>query len=120
MAKTKLLADIGTQSGVVGGLVIKLATQLESAAALTDAHWTLLSDIKTEMDKLDQTVGKMEARIKSWDGSTKLRDAFKNKAQLAAKREDAKKKFEALKKDVHGFHDSYNETIKMMQAVSKK
>jgi len=119
MAKTKLLAEIESQAGEVGKLFLSLGSKLESANALTDEHWKLLSDSKTAVDKLNQTVSKMKAKIKSWDGSVKLKNIFKNKAKLAEARKTAEVKFGILEKDVAQINSDFSTLTKTMQEIGK-
>jgi hypothetical protein len=119
MAKTKLLNDIAVQTDVVSKLLLELGGKLASAAKLEDAHWKSLTQIKTELDKLNQTTSKLNARISSWNGSTKLRDIFKNKADLAKARDAARQQAEKIKVEAKGLQDSFNDVVKMMQAIAK-
>ena len=119
MAKTKLLAEIKTQSTDLDRLLSGFVNKLDSANSLTDEHWKLLSDSKTAVDKLNQTVSKMKAKIKSWDGSPKLKNIFKNKAKLAEARKTAESKFLVLEKDVTQINSDFNTITKMMQEIGK-
>ena len=80
---------------------------------------TVLSAIKTDLDKLDQTISKLEARIKTWDGSTKLRDIFKKKAPLAKARQDTIDKVRAIKKDAEEIKVLVQGVIEEMQHVGR-
>lgn len=119
MAKTKLLNDIAVQTDVVSKLLIDFGGKLSSAAKLEDSHWKSLSTIKTELDKLNQTIGKLTVRINSWNGSTKLRDIFKKKADLAKARDSARVQAEKIKAEAKGLQDSFNDVVKMMQTIAK-
>lgn len=119
MAKTKLLNDIAIQTEVVSKLMLDLGGKLTTAAALEDGHWKALTQIKTELDKLNQTISKLNARIASWNGSTKLRDIFKNKVELAKARDNARQQAEKIKLEAKGLNESFNDIVKMMQLVSK-
>ena len=119
MAKTKLLAEIKSQSVELEKFLNGFVNKLDSANALTDEHWKMLSDSKTALDKLNQTVSKMKAKIKSWDGSVKLKNIFKNKAKLAEARKTAISKFGVLEKDVAQLNSDFNTITKMMQEISK-
>lgn len=119
MAKTKLLNDIATQTEVVSKLMLDLGGKLTTASKLEDAHWKSLTQIKTELDKLNQTISKLNARISSWNGSTKLRDIFKNKVELAKARDSARQQAEKIKVEAKSLNDSFNDIVKMMQVVAK-
>ena len=118
MAKTKPLQDIAAQTDNVMKLLIDLGGKLGYTdrlgrkllyIRLQQSHYETRDKIITEMDKLDQTISKLEERIKSWDGSPKLRDIFKKKADLAKAREAAKQKLVLVKADAKAVHDSFSE-----------
>ena len=119
MAKTKLLNDIALQTDIVSKMMLRLPNKLATADALEEAHWKGLSDLKTEIDKLGVTISKLNARIKEWDGSTKLRDVFKNKAKLAQARENAKKQPEVIKQNKAGIDSDFNGIVKAMRKLGK-
>ncbi len=119
MAKTKLLAEIKSQASDMDRLVNNLMGKLGDADHITDEHWKLVSDAKTAMDKLNQTVSKMRMKISSWDGSVKLKNIFKNKAKLEEARKTAKLKFASLEKDVSMYNTQFNDVIRMMQEIAK-
>jgi hypothetical protein len=89
MAKTKLMAEIKSQSTELDKFLGGFVNKPESANSLTGEPWKLLSDSKTAVDKLNQTVSKTKAKIKSWDGSPAVKNIFKNKAKLAEARKTA-------------------------------
>ena len=119
MAKTKLLNDIALQTDIVSKMMLSLSNKLATADALEEAHWKGLSDLKTEIDKLGVTISKLNARIKEWDGSTKLRDVFKNKAKLAQARENARKQAEVIKQNKAGIDSDFNGIVKAMRELGK-
>jgi hypothetical protein len=119
MAKTKLLAQIETESSEVFKLLDHFAEKLSTATGLVDEHWKLLSDSKTEIDKLHQTVSKMRLQIKSWDGSAKLKNAMKDTVKLVEARKTAIEKFGLLEKQVKNLDDGFSLIQKMMQDISR-
>jgi hypothetical protein len=119
MAKTKLLAAITVQAAAVDKSLTALTNKLDGAPKLIPEHWTLLSNAKTEIDKLDQTISKMKANIAGWDGSTKFKNIFKNKAKLAEKRQVAINKFTDLQHDASRLHTDFDDAVKAMQLISK-
>lgn len=117
MAKTKLLAEIGTQSDAINTKITALVSKLAGASALDNSHWDAFTAIKTDLDKLDLTISKLEQRMKSWDGSTKLRDIFKKKAVLAKARQDALDKAKVIRADAAFIHETVDNVIAAMKQV---
>jgi hypothetical protein len=105
MAKTKMLAKIEADADRLYAECMKVMQHLEAGNKDTEA-WIAFAAAQTTETELSASVTAMRNHIGKWDGSTSLKNAFKNKKELAQKRDDAKQKFQHLSnkaKMIQGF-----------------
>ena len=117
MAKTKLLEEIDThQLDLTRRLHILYETCKEQANEdnpQIKVLGKLLDEATLVRVKMNAACKKMQEKIDSWDGSTKLKNLFKDKAQLAFDRKEAKRIFGIVKVEVAELNELYDKTHKL-------
>jgi len=122
MAKTALLNEIEDSSLELNRRLQILYHTIEEQSNEPNPQIKVLERLLDEAIpvrvKMNAAVKKMDEKIKSWDGSVKLKNIFKNKKQLESDRQWAQKAFKALKKDVDELNTLFEKTAKFYEMLA--
>jgi hypothetical protein len=117
MAKTKLIGEIQLHAGNVS-LHLKTARQ-KFLEGDSEAGWKGISDARTAQLKMDTAISALNAHMKEWDGSFKLKNIFKDKEKLAQKRESAKLVAAKLKSNATKLQEKMNKVLELVKKLPK-
>ena len=108
MAKTQMLAKIEADAALMYTACEKVIQNLDTGTKDIEA-WKDFAAAQNALTALEASVVAMRNHIAKWDGSTSLKNIFKNKKELSQKRDEAKTQFQKLSKEADLLKATFSE-----------